>query len=71
MGFGGEMDLGWGGWEQVEMMVLWTGVVDTVREDFWGAVDDDDDNAGVKLEIGSTEAAGEVETESENLAGGG
>lgn len=50
-GFEGEEDLGGRGWESVDV-VLWVWVVDSVREDFWGALEDDimiflgTDNAG-------------------------
>lgn len=41
MGCEGEEDWGGRGWEAVDMMVLWVIAVDTVREDFWGVMEDD------------------------------
>lgn len=61
MGFGGEVD---GRGLEAVRMVLWMTVVETVREDFWGVVEDD-----VMTLQGGDDAAEGVKEVSEALGG--
>lgn len=77
VGFGGEEDLGGRGWEATEMMVLWVRVVETLTEEFWGAMEGEgmvllgDDNAGEgRLGVNEviSEAVGSLEDSLEGVS---